>query len=226
MNRQEWVRTAYALVGKLSGSYDGMMQGTSLAGRLALRFLWRFKEGEFGPFQSLAFRGIPEGFAGKLLDLPTGTGTLSLPVYQKLPHANVTCADYSPAMLEKARRLAEELSLSNVRFQQEDAGSLSFPDGSFDCIVSQDGLHAFPDKPAALTEMKRVLKDGGILTGACYIRGKNVITDLFIRLFCAPCGFFTPPFWTEEELRSLLATCFRQVDIKVISSFAGFVCWK
>ena len=81
-----------------------------------------------------------------MLEVPAGTGVLSMPVYGRLPDADITCLDYSPDMMERARRQAEKRSLENVSFMQGDAGKLPFPDGSFDLVLSLNGFHAFPDK--------------------------------------------------------------------------------
>ena len=49
-----------------------------------------------------ALSGIPDGFAGRLLEVPVGTGVLTIPLYRRLPHAQVTCPDqfsmYIPPM--------------------------------------------------------------------------------------------------------------------------------
>ena len=42
--------------------------------------------------------GIPEHFSGKLLEVPVGKGILTMPVYQTMPEADITCLDYSPDM--------------------------------------------------------------------------------------------------------------------------------
>ena len=50
-------------------------------------------------YQDAAMAGIPENFAGRLLEVPVGTGILTMPLYQTLPDADVTCLDYSPDMM-------------------------------------------------------------------------------------------------------------------------------
>ena len=79
-----------------------------------------------------ALSGIPEGFAGRLLEVPVGTGILTMPLYATLPDAEITCLDYSPDMMAQAREKAERLGLSNVRFQQGDVGALPYPAGRLD----------------------------------------------------------------------------------------------
>ena len=46
-----------------------------------------------------ALSGIPEHFSGKLLEVPVGTGILTMPVYQTMPEADITCLDYSADMM-------------------------------------------------------------------------------------------------------------------------------
>ncbi len=48
-----------------------------------------------------------------------GTGVLTMPVYQTLPKAKITCLDYSPDMMERAKRQAQRRGLSNVSFSKE-----------------------------------------------------------------------------------------------------------
>ena len=73
-----------------------------------------------------------------------------------MPEAEITCLDYSPEMLERAKSRGE--GLAHVRFQQGDVGGLPFGDGSFDIVLSLNGFHAFPDKEAAWREIFRVLR--------------------------------------------------------------------
>ena len=111
-----------------------------------------------GKYQDAAMAGIPENFAGRLLEVPVGTGILTMPLYQTLPDADVTCLDYSPDMMAQAREKAERMGLENVTFRQGDVGALPFDDASFDAVLSLNGFHAFPDKEAAYREVRRVLR--------------------------------------------------------------------
>ena len=82
--------------------------------------------------QEKALSGIPEDFSGRLLEVPVGTGILTMPLYQTLPKAEITCLDYSPDMMAQAKEKADRLGLQNVSFRQGDVGALPFEDGSFD----------------------------------------------------------------------------------------------
>ena len=71
-----------------------------------------------------AMSGIPEHFSGKLLEVPVETGILTMPVYQTMPEADITCLDYSPDMMRQAREKADRLHLKNVTFRQGDVRAL------------------------------------------------------------------------------------------------------
>ncbi len=57
-------------------------------------------------------------FSGKLLEVPVGTGILTMPLYRTLPEADITCLDYSADMMGQAQEKANRLHLKNVTFQQ------------------------------------------------------------------------------------------------------------
>lgn len=226
MQRYVKVQQAYRRVGMLASRYDGMMTNSSLLGRLALRLFWGFSEDNYQEYICKAFDGIPAGFDGRLLEVPVGTGALSLPVYRDLPRADITCLDFSEEMLAKARERALSMELSRLKLLAGDVGNLPFPDESFELVLSINGFHAFPDKPAAFRETHRVLQKNGIFTGCVYISGQNAVTDLFVRTFCSHQGYFTPPFDTRSSLQEKLKLLYREVTICHIGSFACFTCRK
>ncbi len=153
-----------------------------------------------------------------------GTGILTMPLYREMPEAEITCLDYSPEMLERAKCRGE--GLSHVRFQQGDVGALPFGDGSFDIVLSLNGFHAFPDKEAAWREIFRVLRPGGIFCGCFYVTGQNRRTDWIIRRLYVPKGYFTPPFETAESLRHRLKEIFGPAKVRTVQSIASFACQK
>lgn len=96
---------------------------------------------------------------GDVLEVAVGTG-LNLAHYPD--ETRVTEIDFSPAMLELARRRAADLG-REVVLTEADAQALPFPDASFDTVVCTLGLCGFPDERAAIVEMHRVLRSGGQL---------------------------------------------------------------
>lgn len=222
----EKIGKTYEQLGKFSDLYDGMMTNSSFLGRLAMKFFWRLSDADYQKFLQCAFAGIPENFAGNLLEVPLGTGILSLPVYKKIPAAKIIGVDYSSTMLAAARKNAQKLNLQNVKFFQGDVGNLPFADETFEIVLSINGLHVFPDKAAAYREMWRVLKTGGIFCGSLYVAGENRWTDFFVRNFCERQGYFSAPFETVDSLREKLTALYFDVQISTVQAFAGFVCRK
>jgi ubiquinone/menaquinone biosynthesis C-methylase UbiE len=104
---------------------------------------------------------------GETLEVGVGTG-LNLPFYTK--KVQLTGIDLSPAMLAIARRRANDLN-HPVELREADAHALPFPDGSFDTVVCTFSLCAIPDERRAVSEMKRVLRPGGLLLLADHVAG-------------------------------------------------------
>ena len=225
MERKEAIRNAYRLTGGNS-FYDGMITCSTVPGRAVCRLVWGMDKARCDAYLADALSGIPEDFSGRLLEVPVGTGILTMPLYQTLPQADITCLDYSPDMMAQAQEKAARMGLKNVTFQQGDVSALPYADGSFDAVLSLNGFHAFPDKQKAFAETWRVLKPGGDLIACFYIRGKNKRTDWLVKNILAKKGWFTPPFQTEEELRDTLSKLYRQIDIHVDGSMVYFCCVK
>lgn len=226
MIRKEQIRSAYHLTGENAGFYDGMMTYSTLPGKAICRLVWNMN-GEKNPrYIEQALSGVSENFAGSLLEVPVGTGVLTMPVYRELPEASITCLDYSADMMKAAKQRADAAGIENIAFRQGDVGALPFEDESFDILLSLNGFHAFPDKEAAYRETFRVLKKGGTFCGCLYIRGGCKRTDWFIRHLYVPKGFFTPPFETEDSLRKRLMSMYGEVSITAVEGIGCFRCKK
>ncbi len=90
----------------------------------------------------------------RVLDIACGTGVVVSAVARR--GARPTGLDFSAAMLALARAAHPQ-----VRFDESDAEALPFADASFDAVVSNFGVHHFPDPVRALSEAHRVLRPGG-----------------------------------------------------------------
>lgn len=216
---------AYQLVGYYSNFFDRMMTNADLLARLAMKIFWGLDAVAYQKFLAQAFAGIPENFNGRLLEVPVGTGVLSLPIYQKLD-AEIFCVDYSDKMLDAAKIRASQMNLRGVKFLQGDVAKLPFADNFFDAVLSINGFHVFSDKNSAWEETYRVLRSGGIFSGCMYVKGENRRTDFFVKNFCDRQGFFSPPHDTLTSLQKKLSTRYARAEITNVESFAGFVCTK
>ena len=105
--------------------------------------------------------GVTEGHA---LDIGTGPGLIPIKLASRIPRLRLTGVDLSAAMLQKARRAAEEAGVSDrLYFRLGDAKSLPFSERSFDLVLCNSLLHHCPDPLVLLNEISRVSKPGGAL---------------------------------------------------------------
>lgn len=102
---------------------------------------------------------------GATLEIAIGTGA-NLSHYP--PAVDLTGIDWSPAMLQVARRQADQVH-RDVTLHRADAAALPFPADSFDTVVTTFALCCIPDERAALVEALRVLRPGGRLLLADHI---------------------------------------------------------
>ena len=115
---------------------------------------------------------------GDVLEIGIGTG-LNLALYP--PDVRVTGVEYSAAMLELAKRRAEELGLA-ADLRLGDAEHLVFDDASCDTVVSTYSLCTIPDDRQAAREAKRVLRPGGRFILAEHVRSPNTAIRVGQRL--------------------------------------------
>ena len=101
MGQEERIQNAYRGLGGNRTFYDGMITCSTLSGRAVCRLVWGMGRAETQDYLSAALAGIPEGFSGRLLEVPVGTGILTMPLYREMTEAEITCLDYSPEMLER-----------------------------------------------------------------------------------------------------------------------------
>ena len=100
-----------------------------------------------------------------VLECACGTGLLSAVIAPKCRH--LTATDLSREMLKKAKKNCAVFH--NIRFAQADITALPYPDSSFDKVAAGNVIHLLDDPLAALSELKRVCKDGGMLIIPTYI---------------------------------------------------------
>jgi len=95
------------------------------------------------------------------LDIACGTGDIAFMLARHLTSGHAVGLDITQAMLEIASRKQRESGISNASFHRADILSMPFRDETFDCVTAGYALRNVPDIPAALEEIKRVLRPGG-----------------------------------------------------------------
>jgi len=99
-----------------------------------------------------------------ILDVAAGTGETGFLAAERLGGAGkLISSDLSPNMLEAAARVARQLGVTNVEFRVLDAERLELADRSVDGVLCRFGYILKGDPPAALGELRRVLRPGGRL---------------------------------------------------------------
>ena len=102
-----------------------------------------------------------------VLDLASGTGDFYRLVRKQHPGARVVAVDLTHRMLQLARRHGVESAVCG------DAATLPFPDASFDSVFIGYGLRNFPHLDAALVEIARVTRPGGMLVSLDFFLPSN-----------------------------------------------------
>jgi demethylmenaquinone methyltransferase/2-methoxy-6-polyprenyl-1,4-benzoquinol methylase len=168
---------------------------------------------------------LPPGAA--VLDLACGTGDFALLVPGFCPGARVVALDLTDEMLRRARQRGVNAVVCG------NALALPFPDAAFDGVFIGYGLRNFPDLPAALAEIGRVTRPGGLMVSLDFFLPSNrLMRGLYLGWLYAQGAFwglllhgqhriytYIPDslrgFLTIEEFSRLLrSTGFAEVDAR------------
>jgi ubiquinone/menaquinone biosynthesis C-methylase UbiE len=98
-----------------------------------------------------------------LLDIGCGPGTITADLAALVAPGTVTAVEISAAALESARAEATARQQSNIEFRVGDVYALDFPDDAFDVVHAHQVLQHLADPVAALREMRRVCRPGGVI---------------------------------------------------------------
>ena len=140
--------------------------------------------------------GIQPGM--KVLDVACGTGNTTLPAAKT--GATVTGVDLAPNLVEQARENAKAAGL-NAKFEEGDVEALSYPDASFDAVITMFGAMFAPRPELVAAELKRVCRPGGFIAMANWTPG-GFIGQMFKTTSAhlpPPPGMTSPVLWGVEE---------------------------
>ena len=118
----------------------------------------------------LDFAGVPK--AGSVLDVGSGTGAMAFTLAQRRPQVSVTGIDPTPEYVAYAA--AKNVYGERVVFQKGDAQQLEFRAGTFDACVSLLVFNFIPDRMAAIREIRRVTRPGGVVAAAVWEYGDGM----------------------------------------------------
>ena len=140
------------------------------------------------------FAGIRAGES--VLDVGTGTGVAA--VTAACMGAHVSGLDLTPELLMEARENGRIAGCPEIAWQEGDAESLPYSDGSFDVVISQFG-HMFAPRPeVVVAEMRRVLRPGGRIAFVTW-PPEHLVGRMFGLIGRnsppPPAGVAPPPLW-------------------------------
>ena len=134
-----------------------------------------------------------------VLELATGTGLIAKHIISAANHIEAT--DASAEMIAEARR---DNDSSKLRFSVQNMFCLPYADKSFDVVIVSNALHIVPHPEKALAEIRRVLKDDGVLVAPTFTHAGNTLRGRIRLLFIKLAGFPLCSRWTSEEYLNFL----------------------
>ena len=129
-----------------------------------------------------------------VLELATGTGAIAKNIVNAAAHIEAT--DASAEMIAQAKR---DNRSAKLYFSVQDMFCLPYADKSFDVVIVSNALHIVPQPEKALAEIRRVLKDGGVLIAPTFTHAGNSFSGRAKAFFMKLAGFPLHSKWTSEE---------------------------
>jgi SAM-dependent methyltransferase len=121
------------------------------------------------PVREWMLRELRPQAGDTVLELAAGVGETGFEAAAIVgDYGRLITSDFSPAMLEAARRRGRELAVANVDYRVIDAERIELDDDSVDRVLCRFGYMLMADPGAALAETRRVLRPGGQLTLAVW----------------------------------------------------------
>ena len=129
-----------------------------------------------------------------VLELATGTGLIAKHIVNAAAHIEAT--DASAEMIAEAKR---DNRSAKLHFSVQDMFRLPYANQSFDAVIVSNALHIVPQPEKALAEIRRVLKDDGVLISPTFTHAGNSFTGKVRAFFMKRVGFPLHSKWTSEE---------------------------
>ena len=130
----------------------------------------------------------------QVLELATGTGLIAKHIVRSADHIEAT--DASQEMIEQAK---QGVKSTKLYFSVQDMFHLPYADQSFDVVIVANALHIVPEPEKALSEIRRVLKDDGVLVAPTFTHAGNAFFGKVKAFFMKLAGFPLHSKWTSHE---------------------------
>ena len=133
--------------------------------------------------------------AKTVLEVATGTGLIAKSIVNAAAHIEAT--DASAKMILEAKR---DNQSANLHFSVQDMFRLPYAQKSFDVVIASNALHIVPHPEKALQEIRRVLKDDGVLIAPTFTHAGNSVSGKAKALWSRA------QTWCKSVLRSVAAS--------------------
>ena len=135
----------------------------------------------------------------QVLELATGTGLIAKHIVRSADHIEAT--DASLEMIEQAK---QGVKSTKLYFSVQDMFHLPYADQSFDVVIVSNALHIVPEPERALAEIRRVLKEDGVLVAPTFTHADNAFFGKIKAFFMKLAGFPLHSKWTSNEYLAFL----------------------
>ena len=131
--------------------------------------------------------------AKTVLELATGTGLIAKHIVNAAAHE---ATDASAEMIAEAKR---DTRSAKLHFSVQDMFRLPYANQSFNVVIVSNALHIVPQPEKALAEIRRVLKDDGVLIAPTFSHAGNSFSGKVRAFFMKLAGFPLRSKWTSEK---------------------------
>ena len=137
--------------------------------------------------------------AKTVLELTTGTGLIAKNIVNAAAHIEAT--DASAEIILEAKR---DNRSAKLHFSVRDMFRLPYADKSFDVVIVSNALHIIPQPEKALAEIRRVLKNDGVLIAPTFTHGNSTLRGRLKLFFMKLVGFPLNSRWSSADYLAFL----------------------
>ena len=146
-----------------------------------------------------AYEKLYELLHKTVLELATGTGLIAKHIVNA-----ADCIEATDASEEMIREAKKDSCSSKLHFSVQDMFRLPYADKSFDVVIVSNALHIVPQPENALREIRRVLKDDGVLAAPTFTHAENSCAGRIRAFFMKLAGFPLHSRWTSGAYLTFL----------------------
>ena len=159
----------------------------------------RFMRKDVAAYEEMYALIRPVVKAKTVLELASGMGLIAKQIVNAAAHIEAT--DASAEMIVEAKR---DNRSAKLHFSVQDMFRLPYAEESFDVVIVSNALHIVPQPEKALAEIRRVLKDDGVMIAPTFTHAGNSFCGKVKAFFMKLAGFPLHSKWTNEEYLSFL----------------------